>query len=308
MKNEITIAILFDLLSKKTVKASYLAKKYEISVRTVHRYVATLEGAGVPIYSTRGRDGGFSIVDTYRFPATFMTVNEYEKTIDALTAVAGSFPDKDLSSAINKLKSSVKNEYSGFDVKAGNLIIDAGPWGDAVGYKSKLKLIQKSIEERKKLSVRYHDRNGNVSERVIRPHVIVFKQGLWYVFAYCELRKDFRFFKTGRIESATLLNDVFIRQDLSKMDLPLDFWHNSVKAERVEMLVEPSVLSDVEEWLGIENVEKTGDKFYARAALPFDDGLVTKIMSFGGGIKVLSPKELKFKIIEKTRELLKIYG
>lgn len=307
MKNEITISILFDLLSKKTVKAAYLSQKYDVSVRSVYRYIQALEQAGVPLYSARGREGGFSIVDTYRFPSTFMTVKEFEKTIEALTAVESGVPDKTLSCAIDKLKAAVRNEYSGFDVKAGNLIIDAGPWGDTAGYKDKLKLLQKSIEQTKKLRIRYHDRNGSVTERVIEPHVIVFKQGLWYAFAYCELRKEFRFFKTGRIEKAELTKEPFIRHDISKMDLPLDFWHNSVKAEPVELEVDSSVVSDVEEWLGIENVEKTDKGFLAKASLPFDDGLVSKLMSFGSGIKVIKPKELKEKIIGNAKNLLKLY-
>lgn len=307
MKNETTISILFDLLSKKKVKANYLANKYDVSVRSVYRYVSALEEAGVPVYTVRGREGGFSVVDSYRLPATFMTIKEYEKTIDALTAIESGMPDKDLARAIDKLKAAVKSEYTGFDVKSGNLIIDAGPWGDAVGYKTKLKTLQNSIEENKKLFIRYHDRNGAVSERTIEPHVIVFKQGLWYVFAYCELRKEFRFFKTGRIEKAELLNEKFVRRDLDKMDLPLDFWHNSVKAEEVTMQISPAAVSDVEEWLGIENVQKKGDSFFACASLPFDDGLVSKIMSFGKNVKVLSPAALKEKIKNNAEELLKIY-
>ena len=53
----------------------------------------------------------------------------------------------------------------------------------------------KSIEDQKRLNIRYHDRNGDITERTIEPHVIVFKQGLWYVYAYCNLRNEFRFFK-----------------------------------------------------------------------------------------------------------------
>ena len=47
MKYEIMLNILFDMLSKKTVKAAYLADKYGINVRTVHRYIASMEAAGV---------------------------------------------------------------------------------------------------------------------------------------------------------------------------------------------------------------------------------------------------------------------
>ncbi len=296
MKYEIMINILFDLLAKKTVKATYLAQKYGVCTRSVYRYVECIEAAGVPLYTTRGRNGGFHIMDTFRLPATFMTAKEFEQVINSLNAIFAGVPDKTLESAINKLKATVKPEYGGFDIKSGNLIIDGGPWGDTVGYKAKIQVIEQSLSETRELFIRYHDRNGAVSERTIEPHVIVFKQGIWYVYAYCHLRNEFRFFKTGRIEVATILNKKFERRDLSEQNLPMDFWHNSVKAERVVMEIDKTVVSDVEEWLGIENVKSINGKFLAEVSLPFDDGLVSKIMSYSSGIKVLAPQTLKDKI------------
>ncbi len=307
MKFEIMIGILLELLSKKFVKATYLAEKFGVSARSIYRYINQLEYAGVPLYSVRGLNGGFAIVDTYKIPSTFMTVKEFEHTIATLSAITDGVPDKILSSAISKLKAVVKNETSGFDIKSGYLVIDAGPWGDTVGYKSKLVTIQKSIDECKKLFIRYHDRNGEISERTIEPHLIVFKQGLWYVFAYCHLRNDFRFFKTGRIEIANLQNESFIRRDLSQMELPLNFWHNEDNTVDVSMEIDKNYLSDVEEWLGIENIKQINGKNIANVKLPFDSGLVSKIMSYGGGIKVLEPKELKNEIKKCAQTIIDKY-
>ena len=146
MKYEIMLGILFDLLSKRNVTATYLAEKYEVSTRSIYRYVSCIEMAGVPIYTNRGNGGGICIMDTYRLPASFMTMSEFKQTIDALSAICDGVPNKTLASALNKLKSTVKNEYSGFDVKAGNLIIDGGPWGDTIGYKSKLIILQQCLK------------------------------------------------------------------------------------------------------------------------------------------------------------------
>jgi len=186
-------------------------------------------------------------------------------------------------------------------------VIDGGPWGDTNGYKTKLSVLQKAIENCEKLSITYHDREVNVTERVIEPYVIVFKQGLWYVYAYCNLRKDFRFFKTGRIESATLTKEYFTRKDITKMDLPLDFWHNTVEAEQIVMEISEKYLSDIEEWLGIENVGIENGKHIARVTLPYDDGLVSKIMSYGDSIKVLEPAKLTEKIKQSAESLIKVY-
>ena len=308
MKFERMMRILFELMSKKSVKASYLAQKFEVSVRSIHRYISSLELAGVPIYTIRGNQGGFSIVDTYRFSTSFMTKKEFEQTINALSAICDSVPNKELESVINKFKSAIKYDDNGFSLNGGNLIIDAGPWGDTVGYKNKLIVIQDCIENNKKLLIKYHDRNGEITERTIDPHLIVFKQGLWYVFAYCNLRNEFRFFKTGRIEKAIIKEEKFTRQDLSKMDLPTNFWHASVNALPVILEIKKSCLSDVEEWLGVENVKKSGDKFIADVLLPIDNGLIMKLMSFGDGIKVIEPISLQKKIKDCADKILKSYN
>jgi predicted DNA-binding transcriptional regulator YafY len=57
MKYEIMLKILFELLSKKCVKANYLANKFDVSERSIHRYINCLEYAGVPIYTLRGSNG-----------------------------------------------------------------------------------------------------------------------------------------------------------------------------------------------------------------------------------------------------------
>lgn len=307
MKQEIILSILLELLSKKSVSASYLSDKYQVSVRTIYRYMEDIEGAGVPIYTIRGNNGGFSIVDTYKLPSTFLTKKESDQVISALKAVNEGVDNKELASAILKLQANKKNENNGFSVQGGNLVIDAGPWGDTRGYKYKLSIVQQSIDTLSQLQIKYHDRNGEITERNIEPHLIVFKQGLWYVYAYCNLRQEFRFFKIGRIESANIQSTKFTRRELSQLDLPLDFWHSDVTAEEVKLEIRKNILSDVEEWLGIENVKEVNGKFIAEAFLPYDKGLISKIMSYGSGIKVLKPQKLKEEIEHCCRDIINNY-
>jgi len=72
MKFAILLEILFELLAKRKVTATYLAEKHEISTRTVYRYIDLLS-LTVPIYIKRGRNGGICITDNYKLPVGFMT-------------------------------------------------------------------------------------------------------------------------------------------------------------------------------------------------------------------------------------------
>ena len=80
MKYALLLKILFDLLGKRKVTASYLSEKYDISPRTVYRYVEELAKVA-PVYVKRGRDGGVSIADNYKLPMGFMTEKEYDAVI-----------------------------------------------------------------------------------------------------------------------------------------------------------------------------------------------------------------------------------
>lgn len=301
------IGILIQLLGKKCVSAKYLAEKYGVSVRSIYRYIDAIDMAGVPIYTIRGNNGGFSIIDTYKLPSTFFTKKEYDVTISALTGLSDGLANNTLQNVIDKLKAVCKTQISGFDISSGNLVIDGGCWGDTNGYKLKLQIIQQAIENNQKLLIKYHDRNGTKTERIIEPHIVVFKQGLWYVYAFCNLRNEFRFFKTGRIEYANLLTDKFEKKFIKKEDLPFDYWHDNVTSEEVVMEISNEYLSDIQEWIGVENISVENGKNVARVSLPYDKGLITKIMSYGTGIKVISPKKLIDSQKEFANKILENY-
>lgn len=73
MKVDIIFGILLTILNKKNVTASYLASKYDISIRTVYRYVSILETNNIPITTKSGRGGGISISYLVNLQSTYFT-------------------------------------------------------------------------------------------------------------------------------------------------------------------------------------------------------------------------------------------
>src|ERR1700722_7411008 len=102
-------AILIQLQSRRVVKASDIAERFGISLRTVYRDVKTLEEAGIPLIGEAGV--GYSIMDGYRLPPVMFTREEAtafltaEKFIEKLTETSTTAHHK---SAMYKVRAILK--------------------------------------------------------------------------------------------------------------------------------------------------------------------------------------------------------
>ena len=308
MKNQALIEILFILLSRDKTTAKYLSERLDCSLRTVYRYIDELSLV-VPIYNALGRNGGFSISDTYKLPSAFFTKDESEFLKNLLNGISNELNSPTLIKIIDKITAVSKKGTDNHALDFGNLILDGGPWGNTESYKQTLALIEKCIEERTILTVGYRDREGVLTEREIEPHTIILKQGLWYCYAYCHMRQEFRLFKVGRIEKSKATSKSFERRSTENLKETLKEWYESLNCETVDFEIDNSIKSDVEEWLGVDKVyDLNNGVIRASANLPIDEVLASKILSFGKKIKVLSPTSLKKKIIEMAKEITENYA
>ncbi|MBQ8885192.1 MAG: YafY family transcriptional regulator [Clostridia bacterium] len=308
MKYSILLGILFDLLVKRKMTAPEIAEKYNLSVRTVYRYVDDLTLGGVPVTIERGRSGGICISDTYKLPMNFMTAQEYESAIEALEAMYTQLPEERFVRAKNKLSAQLKTEKRELTL-SGNLstiLVDGGTWGDTRRFSDKMRLMEHCVRESAVLNIEYDSRVGEHTRRKIEPHLLVYKQSVWYIYAFCRNQRAFRLFRLGRISKAVLTDEKFIRRPFSRDDIPLNYWTDSETVD-VRIEIEKSAFADAQDWLGGENLKQTGEKWLAEVTLPNDEVLVKKIMALGGGAKVLSPFSLAEKVRASATELLKAY-
>ncbi|MDE5943077.1 MAG: YafY family transcriptional regulator [Clostridia bacterium] len=306
MKYQIMIDIMMTLLSKRKMTARQLADKYEISARSVYRYVEELNVCGVPVDVERGRYGGISIPDTFRLPSYYFTREEYAATVNALGAMASQMNDKSILTAMDKLQRRQKAEKRELSI-CGNILVDGGNWWGGNKFSEKMKVCEQAVNESKSLIIDYISRSGEHSKRVIDPHLLIFKQNIWYVYAFCHTKQTFRTFKIGRIKNAAFTGSVFSKREFTRDEIDLDFYVSADKLISVTLEIEKGSLSDAEEWLGIDNIEPVGGGFIARLALPDDGGLVNKILSYGGAVKVIEPPELKRKVIETAQKITSSY-
>lgn len=206
------VSIFIHLQSKPVVTAQELADRFDVSLRTIYRDIRSLEQAGVPIYSEAGV--GYSLVDGYKIPPTLFT-REEALSFAAAEKIMQVYVDQELNdhfaSALFKMKavlrSSQKEEVSGI---APSIVMRSDKTIFNKKVPSVLATLFKSISLKQQVQLVYV--NGTESEattRTLEPIGVFHENSFWYFMAYCHLRESYRQFRSDRIQSIQLLDDVF---------------------------------------------------------------------------------------------------
>ena len=180
-------------MEKTQMTAGELAEILEVSERTIYRDIDKLTVAGIPIYTNQGKGGGISILPNYVLDKTVLTTEEKNKIMESLNALeAVSLDDDD---SMSKLRSFLGKQYQDW------IEIEFSSWGNSREDAVKFEQIKNAILERYYMKIIYSGNQESMVERKIKPIKLCFKQQAWYLYAYCCLREDYRFFKLRRISS-----------------------------------------------------------------------------------------------------------
>ena len=172
MKFSILLDILIELLSKRRVTASYLAEKHSLSQRTVYRYIAILAET-VPAQIKRGRGGGICLSDSYKLPLGFLTAEEYDAAIEALSEAYTRSPEDRFLEAKRKLSAQEKADLRELSLfgEAGDILVDENALDLPLSAAEKLRLVGACIRSLNILEIEYVE-NGEKTTRKIEPHTL----------------------------------------------------------------------------------------------------------------------------------------
>lgn len=216
MKIDRLISIIFILLQKDKVTAPELAKRFEVSRRTINRDIADICKVGIPIVTTQGSGGGISILDSYKIDKALFNKDELQAIFSGLQGIDSISKRSYLANIAEKL--SKKNNQIESN---GNIIIIDLSSHDQKPLVQKIELIKMAIQESKYISFLYYSEKGE-SVRRIEPYYLIFRWSAWYVFGYCMERKDYRLFKLNRLWNMNIQREKFVPRKIPQKELKFD--------------------------------------------------------------------------------------
>ncbi|MCE7028330.1 WYL domain-containing protein [Jiella sp. CBK1P-4] len=170
-----------------------LARELGISLRSLYRDIATLQGEGVPISGEAG-------VGYVLGPGLTLPPLNFDAVVLGLRFVEKRLPEglgDDARRALAKIEAVLPKGRSAADV---HLLVGA----PAAGSAAVLDQIREAIRKEDALKIAYRDKKGDASERTVWPIVGGFFDAAEMVAAWCEMRGDFRHFRLDRIERIAL--------------------------------------------------------------------------------------------------------
>ncbi len=188
------------------VSGRCLAEETGVSLRTLYRDIATLQAWGAEIDGEPGV--GYVLRPGFLLPPLMFTEEEIEALVLGSRWVAGRTDDPLADAArdaLAKIAAVLPGDLRDSLDMSGLLVGPRGP--AAVEDSVELSVLRRAIRDERKVTLHYTDAGGAPSERTIWPFALGFFDQVRLLLGWCELRQDFRNFRTDRITSATVLED-----------------------------------------------------------------------------------------------------
>jgi predicted DNA-binding transcriptional regulator YafY len=203
---------LFDIiqilrLSRSPVTATAIAAELEVTARTIYRDIAILQARRIPIDGAAGL--GYMLRPGFDLPTLMFSEDEVEAIAVALRLLHRTGDPGLMNAAVGvagKLASAMpealRNQFAGSSFSVSSR--GAPPPGIA-----DLAPLRRAIRQSRKLRLDYVNAKGEASERTVCPIAMEYYIEATLVCSWCELRKDYRHFRTDRIKSARVLEASF---------------------------------------------------------------------------------------------------
>jgi predicted DNA-binding transcriptional regulator YafY len=309
------ITLIMLLQNRPNQKASDLAEKLGISVRTVHRYLAMLDEMGIPVYSERGPYGGFSLVRGYKMPPLVFTPEEAVAVTLGTGLVEemwGQLYRDAARGALAKLENLLPDEQRGEVAWARGALIATGlNRANLEQLAPSLEKLRRAVRERRTVQLTYHSTSRpEPGSRQVNPYALVFRWGWWYVVGYCLLRQEMRSFRIDRIDALQLTRDTFEIPAGFDIHAYLDEEWRSQPQIQVKLHFAPQAahvaLTNRSYWDTLE--EQPDGGIIVTLTTPDLYWAASSALAYGPWVMVLEPESLRKMVADWAQAIADLYA
>lgn len=294
--------------------ATELARRLEVTTRTIRRDIARLRDLGYPVEAMAGPGGGYRLGAGGKLPPLLLDDDEALAValglrVSATTAVSG-IEDSSLS-ALAKLEHVLPARLrSRLDDISDTTTSTLGR-SHAVVDHAVLTSVAATIRRRERLRLDYVDNKGNQTERHVEPVRLVHTGRRWYLVAYDLDREDWRTFRLDRISKpwATGMRAASRRGpdpvELVQRGVSVDAWNH-----QASVLLHASAERAVREIVPTVGAVEPIDDVSSRLIIGADDmgWLARFLLNLSFECEVESPSELRAELRTIGTELVQRYG
>ena len=284
--------IVYHLLNKGHATAPELAKKMEVSVRTIYRDIEALSEAGIPVYTETGRGGGIYLMSDFVLGKAMLSEKEKKELLAALqslTVTGDTYPDS-LLEKLSAIFSTPSESWFG---------VDFSRWGNETRDKQYFDLLKTAVLKKRCVKLHYASMSAPFSERIVQPVKLMYKSRAWYLHAYCMERQEYRFFRLSRILYCELLDEGTEPPPLPEYPDASTQGYN-----KFVFLFSKEVTYRVYDEFNPDVVQRqeNGD-LLVTVCMPYDEWVIGFLLSFGDLVEIIEPLSLKEVIAERAKKI-----
>ena len=320
MRADRLVSIMLLLQIYQRLTAGELARRLEVSERTIHRDMEALSTAGVPVTALRGSGGGWALVDGYRTDLTGLNAAEVQTLFSGLPPRL--LADLNLERAgdaahVKLLAALPPSARADAEYARRRVHVDVAGWGAAAEERvPHLHTIQEAVWRGRRLHFAYGGDCGGAAERLVDPLGLVAKGGVWYLVARAS-DGEVRSYRVSRVSGARVSEEPCERPE--GFDLAA-FWAGSVarfKSHapqfRATLRAHRSVLHLMPYAGRFSRVESLGEPdaegwALVRMRFQFEEDAAGLALGFGTRVEVVEPVGLREKIVETAERVVAFYG
>jgi predicted DNA-binding transcriptional regulator YafY len=317
MRADRLLSIMLLLQVHRRMTARELARRLEVSERTIHRDMEALGIAGVPVTAARGTGGGWRLIDGYRTNLTGLNGAEIQALF--LTRPQRLLADLGLDKAseaglIKLLAALPAMARQGAQDARQRIYVDVSGWRQSHEAIPHLAALQEAIWLERRIRFTYQRTDGVTVERLAEPLGLVAKGSVWYFVAAVDGER--RTYRVSRVGGVTLTDEAFGRPP--DFDLAA-YWEESAHQFTASL---PRYEAVIRVAPGGMAAVRAGGRFarivvehppdaagWTRLEMQFDDEHVAVefVLSFGAQVEAVAPPELRAQVIRAAEAIIVLY-